>query len=63
MLKIAYLSNKYSINKDIYKIVSSLNFNDFSTFRRIAKKVEGVLGRGLEEKERQALDKLIKEII
>ena len=63
MLKIAYLSNKYSINKDIYKIVNSLNLSDFSTFRRFAKKVEKKLGRELGTKEKQDLDNIVKELL
>jgi hypothetical protein len=61
VLKIAFISNKYSINKDIYKILGDFDILKFPTFRRCAKSVESKLKRPLTAKERESLDKLLKD--
>ena len=62
ILKLAFISGKYSINKDIYKIIDGLNFRDFSSFRRLAKAVEVKLGRDLEIDEKYEIKKLLKDV-
>ena len=62
VLKIAMLSNRYSINKDVFKIIDSLNIKDYPTFRRIAKAIESKLGKELSIEERLNLKKLIIDI-
>lgn len=62
ILKMAMISGKYSINKDVFKIVDALEVKSFPTFRRIAKEVEKKLGRDLSVAERLSLDNLIKDI-
>jgi hypothetical protein len=62
ILVIAKISNKYSINNDIFRIVNDLEVSKYPTFRRIAKEVEVRLGRELEIKERMSLDSLIRDL-
>lgn len=62
ILKIALLSGKYSINKDVFKVIDSLTIRDYPTFRRVAKAVEQRLGKELSVMERLELNRLIKDI-
>ena len=62
VLKIAMLSNKYSINKNLFKIVDRLDDENYSTKRRYAKAVETKLGRELTLDERVGLDILINDL-
>ena len=62
ILKLAMISNKYSINKSIFKIVDTLNNKDYFTSRRYAKAVESKLGRELTREERIGLDILINDL-
>ena len=62
VLKVAMISNKYSINKDLFKIVDQLNDEKYSTRRRYAKAVESKLGRDLTLDERAGLDILINDL-
>lgn len=62
VLKLAMLSGRYSINKDVFKVIDTLNIKDFPTFRRIAKAVENKLGKELSVRERLELNKLITDI-
>ncbi len=62
ILKIAMISNKYSINKEMFKIVDKLNPSNFSTRRRYAKAVENKIGRLLTLDERIGLDLLLNDL-
>jgi len=62
IIKIAELSGKYSINKEVFNVILSFEDYKFHTFRRLAKKVESHLGRELESDERENLDKLLKDV-
>ena len=62
MLTIAKISNKYSINNEVFRIVNDLDISEYPTFRRIAKKVESGLGRELSLSERVGLDSLLKDL-
>jgi len=62
ILKVAMISNKYSINKGLFKIVDKLDSNNFSTKRRYAKAVEAKLGRVLTLEERVNLDLLMNDL-
>lgn len=62
VLKIAMLSGRYSINKDVFKVIDTLNIKDFPTFRRIAKTIETKLGIQLSVVERLELNRLITDI-
>ena len=62
ILKIAFMLNKYSINKDVYVTVNDIDFKGFSTFRRFAKEVEKRLNRSLASEERNGLDKLVEDL-
>ena len=61
-LKIAMISDKYSINKDLFKIVDKIDNASFSTRRRYAKAVEKKLGRDLTLEERVGLDLLLNDL-
>lgn len=58
ILKIAELSGKYSINKEMFSVITNLDNLEFSTNRRFAKEVEAKLGRELNTEEREQLDKI-----
>ena len=60
ILKIAYLSKEYSINKDVYKAMSALKIKDFPTYRRYAKAVETRIGRELKFEERLEVNNIIR---
>jgi len=62
ILKVAMISNKYSINKDLFKIVDILDNKEYLTMRRYAKAVEKKLGRKITLKERVGLDILINDL-
>lgn len=62
VLKIAELSGKYSINKEVFKILESLNILQYPTYRRISKEIECKLGRELNLSERANIDTLIKDL-
>ena len=62
VLGIAKISNKYSINNDIFRIVNDLDTSKYITFRRFAKDVEKNLDRDLTITERVGLDSLMKDL-
>lgn len=62
VLKIAMISNKYSINKNLFKIVDAIDDKDYPTSRRYAKAIECKLGRDLTLEERVGLDILITDL-
>jgi len=62
VLKVAMISNKYSINKDLFKMVDKLDNTKYATMRRYAKAVEANLGRKLSLEERVGLDLLINDL-
>jgi len=62
VLKLAFMSKRYSINKDIFMIIGSLNPDKYSTFRRYCKAIEGKLGRELAINERANVEKLVREV-
>lgn len=62
VLKIAALTGRYSINKDIFLSLDELDFTKFATFRRYAKAVENKIGRDLSIEERKNLDLLVSDM-
>jgi len=63
VLKLAFLSNRYSINKDLFKTVNKLGKSTtFATFRRYMKAVEADLNRDLTMNERRALELLLQDV-
>ena len=62
VLKIAFMTNRYSINKSIFESVNELDFYKFSTFRRYSKEIEKKIGRELTLTERQHLDRLLVDL-
>lgn len=62
ILKIAELSGKYSINKEVFKVIHDLEKHRFPTFRRFAKEIEKKLGRDLDLSERESVDSLVCDL-
>lgn len=62
ILKVAMVTNKYSINKDLFKVIDKLDPSDYPTRRRYAKAVESRLWRHLSFEERVSLDILLNDL-
>jgi hypothetical protein len=62
IVKIAEISGKYSINKEVFNAIGDLERYKFPTFRRFAKAVELKIGRELSSVERVNLDALVKDL-
>ena len=63
VIKIAELSNKYSINKEVFNAIQSLDSYKYPTDRRFAKEVEKKLGREISNKERLILNEIKKDFL
>jgi len=62
VIKIAELSNKYSINKEVFNAILSLDNFSYPTERRFAKAVELKLERELSINERNILNEIKKDL-
>lgn len=62
ILKIAYLSNRYSINKEVFAAIDTINIKDFLTYRRIFKAIEQKIGREISVGEKIEIKKLFKDL-
>ena len=63
VIKIAELSNKYSINKEVFNAMLSIDSGHFSSVRKFAQNIENKLGRELDAFERIEIDKFVKELL